>query len=134
MWEHVGALQKTGVTIILTTHYLEEAQEMADRVGVINHGEIIITENKNDLMKKMGRKQLILDLKNPLTEIPAKLSPWSLKLNTDRTQLTYMYDSAKEDNGIAKLLAELSLSGVSYKDIHTKEDSLEEIFIELVKK
>jgi ABC-2 type transport system ATP-binding protein len=133
MWEQVRLLKKTGVTIVLTTHYLDEAEEMADRIGVINNGEIIVTENKKDLMKKLGRKQLILDLINPLAEVPSQLSPWTLALNSEGTQLIYTYDSHKDDDGIAELLAGLSSAGISYKDIHTKQSSLEEIFIQLVK-
>jgi ABC-2 type transport system ATP-binding protein len=133
MWEQVRLLQKTGVTIVLTTHYLDEAEEMADRIGIINSGEIIVTENKKDLMKKLGQKQLILDLINPLAEVPSQLSPWTLTLNGDGTQLIYTYDSHKDDDGIAELLAGLSSAGISYKDIHTKQSSLEEIFIQLVK-
>ena len=132
MWEQVRNLRKAGVTIILTTHYINEAEEMADRIGVINRGEIIVTENKNDLMKKLGRKQLILDLKDPLTRVPALLQRWKLALNPEGTQLIYTYDSSKDDNGIAELLAELSSAGISYKDIHTNQSSLEEIFIQLV--
>jgi ABC-2 type transport system ATP-binding protein len=133
MWEQVRLLQKTGVTIVLTTHYLDEAEEMADRIGVINNGEIIVTDNKKDLMKKLGQKQLILDLISPLAEVPSELSPWTLDLNSDGTQLIYTYDSHKDDDGIAELLAGLSSAGISYKDIHTKQSSLEEIFIQLVK-
>ena len=133
MWEKVRDLQTTGVTIILTTHYLEEAEEMADRISVINNGEIILTENKKDLMKKLGRKQFILDLKEPLKKIPEQLSSWTIELNPEGTQLIYTYDSAKGDNGIAELLAKLPSVGISLKDIHTKESSLEEIFIQLVK-
>jgi ABC-2 type transport system ATP-binding protein len=133
MWEQVRMLRKTGVTIVLTTHYIDEAEEMADRIGVINHGEIIVTENKKDLMKKLGRKQLILDLINPVAEVPSELSPWTLALNDEGTQLIYTYDSRKEGDGIAELLAKLSSAGISYKDIHTKQSSLEEIFIQLVK-
>lgn len=133
MWELVRAMKKTGVTIILTTHYLEEAEEMADRIGVINHGEIIVTENKKDLMKKLGRKLMLLDLKHPLEAIPARLARWALALNSERTQLVYTYDSTLEENGIAELLEDLSREGIAYKDIHTKESSLEEIFIQLVR-
>ncbi len=131
MWKQVRALQKTGVTIILTTHYIDEAEEMADRIGVINNGEIIITENKNELMKKLGRKQLILDLKSSLDSIPASLSKWALDLNNDK--LIYTYDTTKEENSIAELLASITSAGISFKDIHTKQSSLEEIFIKLVK-
>ena len=133
MWKQVRTLQESGVTIILTTHYIDEAEEMADRIGIINNGEIIVTENKNELMKKLGWKQLILDLKNPLNSIPHSLSKWTLKLNVDGTKLIYTYDSNKKDNGITELLASLSSVGISYNDIHTKESSLEEIFIQLVK-
>ncbi len=133
MWDQVRILQQTGVTIILTTHYIEEAEEMADRIGVINNGEIIVTANKQELMKNLGRKMLLLDLKDPLAQIPNQLSSWNLSLNTEKTQLAYTYDSNKEDNGISHLLAELSQAGVVYKDIHTDQSSLEEIFIQLVK-
>ena len=133
MWEQVRKLKETGVTIILTTHYLEEAEEMADRIGIINNGEIIITENKTDLMKKLGRKLLILDLIKPLTKIPKQLTKWDLTLNAQGTQLTYTYTSTIDDNGIADLLADLSAVGIMYKDIHTNQSSLEEIFIQLVK-
>ncbi len=132
MWEQVRGLQKTGVTIILTTHYIDEAEEMADRIGVINHGEIIVTENKNDLMKKLGRKRLILDLKDTRSELPVELKAWDLELKSQGTQLIYTYNSNKEDNGIAELLAALSSADLEYKDIHTDQSSLEEIFIELV--
>ena len=133
MWEQVRSLQVKGVTIILTTHYLEEAEEMAERIGVINHGEIIVTDTKKDLMKKLGRKQLILDLQTPLAKVPPPLAPWALALNAEGTQLVYTYDSTKEDNGIAKLLAGLSSAGIACKDIHTTQSSLEDIFIQLVK-
>jgi ABC-2 type transport system ATP-binding protein len=132
MWEQVRRLRASGVTIILTTHYIDEAEEMADRIGVINKGEIIVTEDKKNLMKKLGRKQMILDLKDPMDSLPAPLKPWALELNAEGTQLIYTYDSAKEDNGIARLLAGLSAAGVSYRDIHTNQSSLEEIFIQLV--
>ncbi|MBN1586069.1 MAG: ABC transporter ATP-binding protein [Candidatus Omnitrophica bacterium] len=133
MWEQVRNLQKTGVTIILTTHYIDEAEEMADRIGVINHGQIIVTDNKIDLMKKLGRKQLILDLRDPIAGLPAQLSRWTLASNAEGTRLTYTYDSNKDDNGISELLAGLGAAGIYYKDIHTDQSSLEDIFIELVK-
>ncbi len=133
MWENVRALKKSGVTIILTTHYIEEAEEMADRIGIINNGEIIVTEDKKELMKKLGRKQLILDLKAPLAAIPSDLAGRALTLNADKTQLIYTYDTVKEDNGITELLAALSAKGILYKDIHTEISSLEDIFIKLVK-
>ena len=133
MWKQMRALKDSGVTIILTTHYIEEAEEMAERIGVINHGEIIVTDNKADLMKKLGRKQLVLDLKEPITTIPSALSNRSLSLNETGAQLIYTYDSNKDDNGIAGLLADLSAEGIHYKDFHTDTTSLEEIFIRLVK-
>lgn len=134
MWEQVRILKETGVTIILTTHYIEEAEEMADRIGVINQGELVITENKNTLMKKLGRKQLIMDLRDAQTTISPTLSHWKLELSSDGLRLIYTYDSNKEDNGIAELLSDLASNGITYKDIHTDTSSLEEIFIELVKK
>ncbi len=132
MWNQVKELKDMGVTIILTTHYIDEAEEMADRIGVINKGEIIVTENKRKLMQKFGRKKLTLDLNEPFNAIPDQLTRWDLSLNDDGTQMSYTYDSSKEDNGISELLAELSLAGISYKDVHTKQSSLEEIFIQLV--
>ena len=133
MWKQVRDLQKSGVTIILTTHYIEEAEEMADRIGVINKGEIIVTESKNELMKKLGSKQLILDLKSLLGSIPASLSKWALGLNNDKSRLIYTYDTAKEEFCIPELLASIASAGISFKDIHTNQSSLEEIFIKLVK-
>jgi len=133
MWEQVRLLKKTGVTVILTTHYLEEAEEMAERVAIINRGEIILVENKIALMKKLGGKQLILDLKQPLAAIPEKLSQWSLALESGGSQLIYNYDPAKADNGIVLLLEDLTAAGITFKDIHTKQSSLEEIFIQLVR-
>ena len=132
MWDQVRALQRTGVTIILTTHYLEEAEEMADRIGIINHGELIVTDHKAQLMKKLGRKELILDLNEPLERIPAELEKFSLARNNAGTQLVYSFDPSLEDNGISKLLTALSRSGCTYKDVHTKQSTLEEIFIRLV--
>ncbi len=132
MWDQVWALKAMGVTIILTTHYIDEAEEMADRIGVINKGEIIVTENKKELMKKLGRKQLMFDLKTPLKAIPLELSSWGLSLNPEGSQLSYAYDSTKDGN-ISRLMDALSLAKVPYVDIHSKTSSLEEIFIELVK-
>ena len=132
MWEEVRRLKENGVTIILTTHYIDEAEEMAERIGVINNGRIIITEQKTELMKKFGRKQLILDLKDRLTTVPAPLSSRGLQLNAEGTQLMYTYDSTRDDNGVAEFLGQLSSAGITYKDIHTNQSSLEEIFIQLV--
>jgi ABC-2 type transport system ATP-binding protein len=134
MWDQVRALQQTGVTIILTTHYLEEAEEMADRIGIINHGELIVTEHKARLMKELGRKELILELNEPLERIPAELEKFSLVADGAGTRLVYSFDSAGEDNGISQLLSALSRSGYTYKDIQTKQSTLEDIFIRLVKK
>lgn len=134
MWDQVKELQNMGVTIILTTHYIDEAEEMADRIGVINNGEIIVTEDKKVLMKKFGCKQLTLDLKDQLGAIPSQLSLWNLDLNKEGTQISYTYDSSKEDNGISQLLTGLCKAGISFKDIHTDQSSLEEIFIQLVRK
>ncbi len=133
MWAIVRDLQKSGVTIILTTHYLEEAEEMADRIGVINKGEIIITDTKVDLMKKLGRKTLTIDLDRTLSEIPPALSPWKLDLNVPAKQLLYHYSTTDKDTKVAQLMADLSKAGITYKDIHTNQSSLEEIFLELVK-
>lgn len=133
MWEQVRELKKLGVTIILTTHYLEEAEEMADRIGVINKGEIIVTEDKRELMRRLGRKHLTLDLSRPLEAVPASLSRWGLRLSEDKLQLDYLYDPARQEHGVAELLGDLSAAGVVYKDIHTEQSSLEEIFIQLVR-
>jgi ABC-2 type transport system ATP-binding protein len=132
MWQQVRALKETGVTIILTTHYIEEAEEMADRIGVINHGQIIVTEEKSKLMKKLGRKQMLLDLASPMKVVPSELSQWNLSLSAEGTQLIYNYDASTADSGIAELLNTLYRCGVGYKDIHTNTSSLEEIFIQLV--
>jgi len=134
MWKKVRDLQNMGVTIILTTHYIEEAEEMADRIGVINNGQIIVVEEKSALMKKLGGKQLILDLKEPLKTIPDSLSNSLLELNSNGTQLIYNYNSNNCENNITDLLTKLSTAGISYNDIHTKQVSLEEIFIKLVRK
>ncbi len=134
MWKQMNELRNSGVTIILTTHYIDEAEQMADRVGVINHGKIIIVEEKSTLMKKLGSKKLVLDLQQPLEEVPTGFESYDLALNTDKTQLIYTYDANKEDNGIAELLAKLCASHVKYKDLNTHKSSLEDIFVNLVKK
>ena len=133
MWKQVRALQETGVTIILTTHYIDEAEEMADRIGVINKGELIITEDKNELIKKLGTKQLILDLKNPIVSIPDSLTNLGLELSPDKTQLIFRYDSNKSETRVQDLLNKISLAGIFYDDINSTKSSLEEIFIQLVK-
>ena len=133
MWAIVRKLRDSGVTIILTTHYLEEAEEMADRISIINKGEIIMTDRKDDLMKKLGQKTLTIDLDQMLNAIPPSLSAWKLDLNVPSKQLHYHYSTAGSETKVSQLLADLSQAGIAYKDIHTKQSSLEEIFIELIK-
>ncbi len=132
MWEMVRGLRRNGVTIILTTHYIEEAQEMADRIGVINKGEIILIEDKSVLMKKLGSKKLTLQLRNPLTAIPPALADFRLELSGDSLELVYNYDTQGERTGIATLLSRLSEHGISIRDLQTSESSLEDIFVSLV--
>jgi ABC-2 type transport system ATP-binding protein len=132
MWALVHQLRQSGVTIILTTHYIEEAEEMADRVGVINNGELILTEETRALMKKMGSKQMTVELSEPLDSIPSELSDFDLCLQEGH--LVYSYDSRREDNGVARLLDILGRSSLCYKDIVTRQSSLEEIFVELVRR
>ena len=134
MWEVVRALRDTGVTIVLTTHYIEEAEQMADRVGVINDGELILIEDKVELMRQLGQKQLILDLNQPMTAIPDHLRDDRLTLEGNGTQLVYTYDTRGERTGITALLQDLRDAGIHFHDIHTKQSSLEEIFVELVKR
>ena len=131
MWEMIRGLRDNGVTIILTTHYIEEAEEMADRIGVINKGEIILVEDKNTLMQKLGKKQLSLQLQHPLTDIPAALSHYQLELSADGNQLIYTFDSQQEAD-IAGLLRQLSGLGIEFKDLQTSQSSLEDIFVNLV--
>ncbi|EJL32552.1 ABC-type multidrug transport system, ATPase component [Caulobacter sp. AP07] len=133
MWEMVRGLRESGVTIILTTHYIEEAEEMADRIGVISKGEIILVEDKDVLMRKLGKKQLTLQLQTPLTALPAGLSDDSLELAAEGHELIYTFDAQAEDTGIAGLLRRLGEQGVDFKDLHTSQSSLEEIFVSLVR-
>ena len=133
MWEMVRGLRKSGVTIILTTHYIEEAEEMADRIGVINQGEIIMVENKTELMKKLGKKQLTLHLQRPLATLPDGLTDHPLELAADGNELVYTFDSQNEHTDIALLLRQLNDHGIDFKDIHSSESSLEEIFVSLVR-
>ena len=133
MWEMVRKLRDDGVTIILTTHYIEEAEEMADRIGVISKGEIILVEDKAALMRKLGKKQLTLHLQAPLAAIPAELASEPLELQAEGTELVYTFDSASDATGIAALLRRLSDHGIDFKDLHTEESSLEEIFVSLVR-
>jgi ABC-2 type transport system ATP-binding protein len=132
MWEMVRGLRENGVTIILTTHYIEEAQEMADRIGVINKGEIILTEEKAVLMKKLGSKKLTLQLRQPLQSLPAALANARLELSKDGTEIIYTFDTQGERTGIATLLSNLSEHGITIRDLQTKESSLEDIFVSLV--
>jgi ABC-2 type transport system ATP-binding protein len=134
MWALVRRLRDSGVTIILTTHYIEEAEEMADRVGVINKGEIILVEDKTELMRKLGRKQMKLELREPLTEIPAELATYKLDLSADGGTLTYTYDNQAERPGVASLLRDLEKAGIAFRDLDTEASSLEEIFVSLVRK
>jgi ABC-2 type transport system ATP-binding protein len=133
MWEMVRMLRATGVTIILTTHYIVEAEEMADRIGVINNGEIILVEDKTELMRKLGKKQLTLQLHDELTEIPSELAGYRLELASDGSELVYTYDKQTERADIAALLADLNAAGVKFADLQTRQSSLEEIFVSLVK-
>jgi ABC-2 type transport system ATP-binding protein len=132
MWEVVRALQASGVTIILTTHYIEEAEEMADRVGVINKGELILVEDKNTLMRKLGKKQLTLELPAPLKAVPEGLNGYTLELAAAGNQLIYSFDAQAQETGIPGLLRKLSELGVEFKDLHTEQSSLEDIFVNLV--
>jgi len=132
MWEMVRGLRESGVTIILTTHYIEEAQEMADRIGVISKGEIILTEDKDVLMKKLGSKKLTLQLRQPLESIPAALADARLELTNEGNELVYTFDTQGERTGIASLLSKLSEHGITIRDLQTKESSLEDIFFSLV--
>ena len=132
MWEVVRKLRADGTTIILTTHYIEEAEEMADRVGVISKGQLIAVDEKRELMAKMGRKTLDIVLADPLNAVPPSLSQWNLRLEKDGHVLCYEFDSHAERTGIASLMRGLSEAGISYKDLSTHQSSLEEIFVELV--
>jgi ABC-2 type transport system ATP-binding protein len=133
MWEVVRTLRASGVTIILTTHYIEEAEEMADRVGVINKGEIILVEEKAELMRKLGQKQLTLQLVQKIEAIPAALAGHDLTLAPDGHELTYTYDTKAERTGITTLLKELGEAGIRFKDLQTTQSSLEDIFVGLVR-
>ena len=132
MWQLVRSLREGGVTIILTTHYIEEAEEMADRIGVINKGEIILVEDKDELMRKLGRKQLTLQLQTPLERIPPGLARHGLQLAAGGCEMIYTYDEQAGRDGIASLLRDLAGSGIAFRDLHTSESSLEDIFVGLV--
>jgi ABC-2 type transport system ATP-binding protein len=129
----VRGLRESGVTIILTTHYIEEAEEMADRIGVISRGELIVVEEKSELMRKLGKKQLTLHLQEPLAAVPQGLGEFDLALENDGADLVYSFDAQAENTGIAGLLRRLNERGVDFKDLQTQQSSLEEIFVSLVR-
>ena len=132
MWAMVRKLRERGVTIILTTHYIEEAEEMADRVGVILKGELILVEDKTTLMRKLGKKTLTLQLQEPLATLPAELGDWVLELKAEGTELVYVFDSNAERTGVPSLMKRLSELGIGFKDLSTQQSSLEDIFVGLV--
>jgi ABC-2 type transport system ATP-binding protein len=134
MWNVVKTLRESGVTVILTTHYIEEAEQLADRVGVINHGEIIIVQDKERLMRELGKKELVLQLSDRLADIPSELAAYHLDLSEDGLELTYQYDTKQERTGITSLLSSLSAAGINFNDLQTSQSSLEEIFVGLVNK
>ena len=133
MWQVVRLLRDSGVTIILTTHYIEEAELMADRIGVISRGEIVLVEDKVELMRKLGKKQLTLELREAMAAVPAGLSRHRLTLAADGRELVYTYDTQEDRTGIAALLDDLARAGINFKDLHTTQSSLEEIFVDLVR-
>ncbi len=133
MWRLVRSLRDAGVTVILTTHYIEEAEEMADRIGVIREGELILVEDKAELMRKLGKKQLVLQLHGPLPAVPSALAPYRLEIADGGTELTYTYDSQAERTGITALLRDLAAAGIRFKDLQTRQSSLEEIFVGLIR-
>ena len=134
MWNVVELLRQEGVTVILTTHYIEEAERLADRIGVINHGRVILVEEKTKLMRDLGRKHLTLHLYDELHAVPAVLAHYGLELSEDRRELTYNYDTRGEHTGITDLIQDLRREGVRFNDLQTKQSSLEEIFVDLVRK
>ncbi len=134
MWKVVQSLRADGCTVILTTHYIEEAEQLADRVGVINHGELILVEEKEKLMREMGKKELTLHLGEPLTSIPDALAPYDLSLAAEGHELIYTYDTHSERTGITALLSDLNVAGIHFNDLKTSQSSLEDIFVNLVRK
>jgi len=132
MWKLIGQLRETGVTIILTTHYIEEAEEMADRVGVINRGELMLVEDKTALMKKLGKKTLTVVLAERLDAVPAELAEWQVTLKGDGQEIEYIFDTQAERTGVSSLLRRLGDLGIGYKDLNTAQNSLEDIFVALV--
>ena len=134
MWNLVRGLRDSGVTVILTTHYIEEAEQMAERIGVINHGELILVQDKRELMRKLGKKQLRLQLHEPLTALPEELSDYDLELHPSAAELVYTYDTQAERTGITLLLSDLNRARITVKDLDTTQSSLEDIFVNLVKR
>ena len=132
MWEIVNQLKSSGVTIILTTHYIEEAEEIADRVGVINRGELVLVEEKHTLMQKLGKKQLTLHLTEPLEQIPTSLSHYDLEMVSDQQHLLYTFDTGSDSTGITSLLDDLKAAGIRFSDLQTSQSSLEDIFVDLI--
>jgi len=132
MWALVRALRDTGVTVILTTHYIDEAEEMADRIGVINRGELVVVEEKATLMKKLGKKELTLHLLEPMAAIPAELAPWKLQIRNGGRELQYTFHAQEERTGIPALLGRLGELGIAFTDLNTRQSSLEDIFIDLI--
>ncbi|WP_240224809.1 ABC transporter ATP-binding protein [Rheinheimera hassiensis] len=132
MWQMIRRLRDSGVTIILTTHYIEEAEDMADRIGVIRAGKLILVDDKTSLMQKLGKKQLLLQLTTALPQIPAALSAYQLQLSADNNQLIYTFDAQQEQATITSLLRQLNTQGIEFSDLHTRESSLEDIFISLM--
>jgi ABC-2 type transport system ATP-binding protein len=133
MWHHINTLRESGVTIILTTHYIEEAEEIADRVGIISYGKIILVEEKKELMQKLGKKQLTLELQHQLNDIPVVLNAYKLQLSDDGLRMVYTYDTHNDRTGITGLLGDLHSAGIKFKDLNTSQSSLEDIFVTLVK-
>jgi len=134
MWNVVSSLRESGVTVILTTHYIEEAEQMADRVGIINNGEIILVQEKTRLMRDLGKKQLFLHLHETLSEVPSGFDKFRLSLGADGNELIYTYDTKDEHTGITALLGELQAAGIRFNDLHTSQSSLEDIFVDLLKR
>jgi len=132
LWDLVRRLRDQGVTIILTTHYIDEAEELADRIGVVNHGELVVVDEKKALMRKLGKRQLTLTLQAPLAAVPAELADWKLALNADGHELQFTFDAALEQTGVGPLLRRLEQLGIGRRDLNTRETSLEEIFVSLV--
>ncbi len=133
MWKIVNKLRNQGVTIILTTHYIEEAEEIAERVGVISNGELLLVEKKDELMQSLGKKQLLIDLKEPVKEIPSSLEEYNIELNEDGTQISYTYVVKDETADVSEILNKITNSGLLLKDLKVEQSSLEDIFVDLVK-